>query len=81
MLVVKRRRGHSCEHTFIVINIVIWEAISKSAADDLYSKVTKTLNEHGNRTIRRCGTNERYVLTLSRFSSFLFNLTWRGDAA
>lgn len=61
LIFTRKRKGHVCEHTYIVCLIVAWEGISAQYADDLYGYLTQNLNNFGFSTRRRCGMNERYV--------------------
>lgn len=59
--IVRQRKGHSCDFTFIVIAIVLWDGVARNQADSLYVELKKTLNEHGEPTNRKCGTNKGQV--------------------
>jgi len=45
LLVVKNRRGHKCEHSWIVICIVLWEGVLSEEADFLYTMLSQKLNK------------------------------------
>lgn len=46
LIVVKNRRGHKCEHSWIVICIVSWEGILSDEADFLYTMLSHKLNKY-----------------------------------
>ncbi|XP_012564994.2 uncharacterized protein LOC100213294 isoform X1 [Hydra vulgaris] len=82
LVVVRHHEGHTCSSTFTVIVIVAWEGISKQYADDMYRYLTKTLNESGFRTRRRCSANESKTCLCqgeveeSQGASFSFGCSW-----
>ncbi|XP_046863763.1 DNA N6-methyl adenine demethylase-like isoform X2 [Xenia sp. Carnegie-2017] len=80
--IVRQRKGHSCDFTFIVIAIVLWDGVARNQADSLYVELKKTLNEHGEPTNRKCGTNKGKTCdcqgsdpTISG-ASFSFGCSW-----
>ncbi|KAL9699496.1 hypothetical protein quinque_002937 [Culex quinquefasciatus] len=58
LFVVKRRQGHRCKASFIVICIVVWDGIPTQEADSVYRMLAVKLNKYGLPTVRRCATNE-----------------------
>ena len=53
LVVVKRRQGHSCIHTWLVIALVAWEGVAKPHADMLYDSLKFKLGNFGTPTERR----------------------------
>ncbi|XP_028405021.1 uncharacterized protein LOC114527532 [Dendronephthya gigantea] len=80
--VVRQRPGHTCEFSFIVISIVIWDGVPSKQADSLYSELTSTLNEHAVSTPRRCGMNKEKQCacqgsdSATAGASFSFGCSW-----
>ncbi|XP_053686989.1 methylcytosine dioxygenase TET [Sabethes cyaneus] len=58
LFIVKRRQGHRCKASFIVICIVVWDGIPTQEADSVYRMLAVKLNKYGLPTVRRCATNE-----------------------
>ncbi|XP_044750439.1 DNA N6-methyl adenine demethylase isoform X2 [Coccinella septempunctata] len=82
LVIVKHRQGHSCVSAFIIICIVVWEAVSRNASDDLYNLLTDKLNKFGLPTKRRCGINDPRTCACqgtdpnSCGASFSFGCSW-----
>ncbi|XP_045469802.1 DNA N6-methyl adenine demethylase isoform X3 [Harmonia axyridis] len=82
LVIVKHRQGHFCRSAFIIICIVVWEAVSRNASDDLYSLLTDKLNKFGLPTKRRCGINDPRTCACqgtnpdSCGASFSFGCSW-----
>jgi hypothetical protein len=49
---------HRCKAAFVVISIVVWEAMPLIEADNMYKLLVHKLNKFGLPTTRRCATNE-----------------------
>ena len=64
MVVVRERKGHFCDDTVIVVSIVLWDGIGESNATCLYQQLTSLLREHATMVTRRCGSNEKYFISL-----------------
>lgn len=47
-----------CHAAFIVISIVVWDAVPVPEADSMYKLLVHKLNKFGLPTTRRCATNE-----------------------
>lgn len=82
LIVVKNRRGHKCQHSWIVICIVSWEGILSDEADFLYTMLSHKLNKYGVPTTRRCGTNDPRTCACQGLdpetcgASFSFGCSW-----
>ena len=70
---MRHRPGHFCDTAWLVIGLVAWEGVPTNQADDLYSYLTEALPDNGLETERRCGTNDRSVVSLVQFL-FLWSL-------
>ena len=61
LVLYRRHNGHSCDGIYTVVNIVLWEGLSKQRSSFIYRLLSDMLSKYGIPTARRCGTNERYV--------------------
>ncbi|XP_043214868.1 DNA N6-methyl adenine demethylase-like [Amphibalanus amphitrite] len=57
LAVAKRRPGHRCRFTFLVLMLVVWDALAPRRADTLYSSLVERLNRSATPTRRGCGAN------------------------
>lgn len=53
LVVVKHRKGHDCATAWIVVSIVMWEAIPAEMADTAYTKLSYKMGTFGFATQRR----------------------------
>ena len=60
LVLFKRNIGHSCEYTYTIVSLVVWDAFPKVQCDGLYNTLTDILPKHGAPTVRKCCTNERW---------------------
>lgn len=58
LALVRKREGHHCDATYIIVAIVVWDAIDNYFADKLYDTIVYKVNNFGIKTERRCGQNE-----------------------
>ena len=65
MVVARKRPGHTCDYSYLVTIIVIWDGLNKDYADCMYKYLSVNLSESGYMTRRRCGANDRLVLFFS----------------
>lgn len=59
LVLIKHRKGHKCNATFIIVAIVVWEAIDEQFAHYLYDLITYKTFHFGIQTKRRCAQNEK----------------------
>ena len=53
MVIIKHRIGHDCATAWIVVSIVMWEAIPAEMADLAYKKLSYKMGTFGFATQRR----------------------------
>ncbi|XP_055700895.1 methylcytosine dioxygenase TET isoform X2 [Phlebotomus papatasi] len=82
LCVVKRRQGHRCQASFIVVCIVAWDGIPTHEADSVYKMLIHKLNKFGLPTTRRCATNENRTCACQGLdpescgASYSFGCSW-----
>ncbi|KAL7049374.1 hypothetical protein ACKWTF_003670 [Chironomus riparius] len=82
LFIVKRRQGHRCRAAFIVISIVVWDAMPLIEADNMYKLLVHKLNKFGLPTTRRCATNENRTCACQGLdpetcgASYSFGCSW-----
>lgn len=58
LALVRHRKGHKCEASFLIVGIVVWDAIDRYFAQHLYDIIVYKVNNFGISTERRCAQNE-----------------------
>ncbi|XP_054168195.1 methylcytosine dioxygenase TET2-like [Oppia nitens] len=58
LALVRRRKGHKCQSSYIIVSIVVWDAIDLQFADNLFDMIVNKVNDYGIPTKRRCAQNE-----------------------
>ena len=53
MAIIKHRKGHDCATAWIVVSIVLWEAIPADMADHAYTTLSYKMGAFGFATQRR----------------------------
>ena len=41
MVIVKKRIGHQCQYTWVVVAIIQWEGLSRSLSDRAYNQLAQ----------------------------------------
>lgn len=59
LCLIKKRAGHFCSASWIIVVSVAWEGLALADSDYLYSELVYKLNESGVATNRRCAANEQ----------------------
>ena len=59
LCLIKKRPGHFCSLSWIIVVSVAWEGLALADSDYLYSELVYKLNENGIATNRRCAANEQ----------------------
>ena len=57
LVVIKNRNGHSCKYAWIVISMVLWEAISQKKANSYFDIITQKAIKFGKKTERKSSMN------------------------
>ena len=63
LVIVKNRSGHTCEYSWVIVAICLWEGITRKEADESYDLIAYKLGQFGKMTERRNGTeiNQRQL--------------------
>ncbi|CAG2121790.1 unnamed protein product, partial [Medioppia subpectinata] len=82
LALVRYRKGHKCSQTYIIVSIVVWDAIDRCFADKLYDIIVYKVNEYGISTQRRCAQNDsktcgcQGVNERTRGACYSFGCSW-----
>lgn len=82
LCLIKERRGHRCQTTWLIVISVAWEGLALKDSDYLYGELVYRLNAHGVATNRRCATNEDRTCACQGLdpetcgASFSFGCSW-----
>jgi hypothetical protein len=82
LCLIKERRGHRCQTTWLIVISVAWEGLALRDSDYLYGELVYRLNAHGVATNRRCATNEDRTCACQGLdpntcgASFSFGCSW-----
>jgi len=82
LCLIKERRGHRCQTTWLIVISVAWEGLALGDSDYLYGELVYRLNAHGVATNRRCATNEDRTCACQGLdpdtcgASFSFGCSW-----
>ena len=63
LLLAKHRRGHTCEHSFQVVGIVLWDGLDSARADTAYQIISHKVGNFGLPTVN----NDDEQMLLNRF--------------